>query len=526
MNHSATISGAAPDIVRSRYFTMRFASWLKRHFARTTLWSATLLTLAWQYENWHGQRALEKQRRLWVAEYGEMKWEDLTPARVPDEENFFAAPVFETFVASNTPGFSEYSPDAKAHQAALAMPHARFLHMQAPKLKMCDGIVPESTTAPGLKTLDISAWANEQQKGGKSPTTGTSDAAWLHASMPDDATVRGLVEALSRPQSAILPQAADRMALVRNLKDPGAIPLLSFSGCWDLCKHLTLRARAAARAGDGASARNLTEVISRLQEGISKSTSLSGHICGSAIEVFLLDAVAEGLATKCWNDADLQILAARLDRVDEEKSLLAALTNESFCVHMLPVEDVSARVRRDLGGRSNWDWEKFRKDPDRLMLWLATSGPVGWYSANLAQHLRLWQRLLMPDGSGDDLRTLSGKMSIGIQEIETESKGMKSPRDIVSRHLLPNLGDMPKRAMEHQTRRRQLLMAIAAERFALAHGQYPATAEAMVPDLLAEIPNDPYQPGTPLRYETGTAGERYRLISVGKDSVLAMPMQL
>ena len=82
-----------------------------------------------------------------------MKWEDLTPARVPDEENFFAAPVFETFIASNTPGFSEYSPDAKAHQAAQAMPHARFLHMRAPTLKMCKGIVPESTTAPGLKTL-------------------------------------------------------------------------------------------------------------------------------------------------------------------------------------------------------------------------------------------------------------------------------------------------------------------------------------------------------------------------------------
>ena len=132
----------------------------------------------------------------------------------------------------------------------------------------------------------------------------------------------------------------------------------------------------------------------------------------------------------------------------------------------------------------------------------------------------------MPNEPGDDLMRLSGKMSIGFQEIETESKGITSPRDIVSRHLLPNLGDMPKRAMEHQTRRRQLLMAIAAERFALAHGQYPTTAEAMVPDFMAQIPNDPYQPGTPLRYETGTAGERYRLISVGKDKILAMPMQL
>src|SRR6187431_1932843 len=79
-------------------FFRRCLRWLRRKWWKIAIWIITLTALAWQYENWHGRRDLAEQRALWKAEYGDMKQSDLAPPRIPDNENFFAAPVFETFV--------------------------------------------------------------------------------------------------------------------------------------------------------------------------------------------------------------------------------------------------------------------------------------------------------------------------------------------------------------------------------------------------------------------------------------------
>lgn len=532
MDLAPTAPIALPETVRSRYFTVRFARWLgrtaarmfrwlRRHFIKITLWTATLITLAWQYENWHGPRALTEQRRLWVEEYGEMKWDDFTPPRVPDAENFFAAPVFETFVLPGTPNFPKDSRYIKAHEAAQAMPHARFLHMKFPELKMCEGFVPDKTSAPGLKTLDVAAWAAEQRKAGKAPATaGASDAAWLHASMPEDETVSGFVAALSRPRSALLPHTADRWAIGKELKDPAAIPLPAFSQCLQVVTKLSLRARAAARAGDAVTARNLTEIISRLQTGFATSSSMVGHLVAAAMEGPLLDAVSEGVAVKCWQDADLSLLAASLEKVDEEKPLFNALNLEGFGLHMWPREDVVVWLQEAFG--RSFRLNKFLADPSSIFLY----GPVGWTSANLANHLLWWRMLMIPNGPGDDLLALSKKLSSGQQAIQEMYKATASPRDILARMALPAMSNIAESALHLQTRRRQLLLAIAAERFALARGNYPATAAELVPDFLPAIPSDPSKPGNPLRYESGTPGERYRLVSEAKDSTMAMPVAL
>lgn len=538
MDLAPTAPIALPETVRSRYFTVRFARWLgrtaarmlrwlRRHFIKITLWTATLITLAWQYENWHGPRALTEQRRLWVEEYGEMKWDDFTPPRVPDAENFFAAPVFETFVMPGTPSFPKDSRYIKAHEAAQAMPHARFLHMKFPELKMCEGLVPDKTTAPGLKTLDVAAWAAEQRKAGKAPdTTGTSDAAWLHASMPEDETVSGFVAALSRPRAALLPHTADRWAIGKELKDPAAIPLPEFRQCFQVVTKLSLRARAAARAGDAVTARNLTEVISRLQTGFATSSSLVGHLVAAALEGPLLDAVSEGVAVKCWQDADLSLLAASLEKVDEEKPLFNALNLEGFGLHMWPREDIVVWLRDVYGSSRDWQSGSPEFRMEAAIGWISWNGPAGWTSANLSNHLLWWRMLMIPNGPGDDLLALSKKLSSGLRAIQEISKTTVSPRDILARMALPNMSGIAQNALQLQTRRRQMLLAIAAERFALARGNYPATAAELVPDFLPAIPSDPSKPGSPLRYESGTPGERYRLVSEAKDSTMAMPVAL
>ena len=57
-------------------------------------------------------------------------------------------------------------------------------------------------------------------------------------------------------------------------------------------------------------------------------------------------------------------------------------------------------------------------------------------------------------------------------------------------------------------------------------GTLPQKAEDLVPGFLDAIPGDPWQPGTPLRWEAGGGGIRYRIRSAGKDAVLGFPEQV
>ncbi len=59
------------------------------------------------------------------------------------------------------------------------------------------------------------------------------------------------------------------------------------------------------------------------------------------------------------------------------------------------------------------------------------------------------------------------------------------------------------------------LTALAAERYRLAHGDWPAALEELVPDYLDEVPADPYNHGKPLSVKRH--GDRLVIYSFGQD---------
>jgi hypothetical protein len=73
------------------------------------------------------------------------------------------------------------------------------------------------------------------------------------------------------------------------------------------------------------------------------------------------------------------------------------------------------------------------------------------------------------------------------------------------------------RAAEAEARRRLLITAIALERYHRRHGSYPATLQALVPELLPSPPMD-FMDGKPLRYRLTGEGH-FVLYSVGLDCV-------
>jgi hypothetical protein len=70
---------------------------------------------------------------------------------------------------------------------------------------------------------------------------------------------------------------------------------------------------------------------------------------------------------------------------------------------------------------------------------------------------------------------------------------------IMTRLLVPPLDKVGDAGRRKQAYVRSLTAALAAERYRRAQGHWPATLDALVPDLLPEVPRDPYD-GNPLRY--------------------------
>lgn len=79
-----------------------------------------------------------------------------------------------------------------------------------------------------------------------------------------------------------------------------------------------------------------------------------------------------------------------------------------------------------------------------------------------------------------------------------------------------------RRALETDARRSLIRAAIACERHRLRHGAWPTALEALVPELLDEAPQDPYD-GNSLRIEV--EGERLILRSIGQSRPENLPPQ-
>ena len=79
--------------------------------------------------------------------------------------------------------------------------------------------------------------------------------------------------------------------------------------------------------------------------------------------------------------------------------------------------------------------------------------------------------------------------------------------------LLPALTRASQAAAGGEARRDLARTALALERYRLAHGQYPESLDALVPDILPEVPLDPFD-GKPLRY---VRSDRVAVYSIGED---------
>lgn len=465
MSFSTSTSGTAPlrDLGSPFGFLGRGCRGLFRFcFSRKMLWLILcllgLLVIAWQIENWRGEKAwaetqAEMARRGYSLE--EVPW----PADVPDEQNIAMHPVFAPALTSQ---FTSTEPNL----AQRSYDFTRIIATYPVKEPMpqIDGFSP-----PDLITL--SSFSNKLP--GSTPEQ--KAAAVLEATKGLDPFISGINEAFQRPSC----QWAKWLDPTARESYPSRLPIPILSGLYESMlyfrTHLGMRIEAELALQKLDSARESMLALIHFARIASHIERIS--LVSVLVDVALSGLLPDGLENVCshpqWRGSDLAIFHKALADTDLPGHVHVGLRREMlFAMREIlgTGEDASfAQSIRQSG------WSGLLRIPD------------GWRKQNAVTHFRLNTRYHL-DIYDTENRVFNRQESFNfppeLQHI--------NPYNMLSAIATPAISNVYGSAIETQMRIERIKAKWAQQQHILAHGKPAENWEQLVPTYLSEIPHDYY----------------------------------
>jgi hypothetical protein len=201
-----------------------------------------------------------------------------------------------------------------------------------------------------------------------------------------------------------------------------------------------------------------------------------------------LEVIAKGLQMHAWSEPQLRVLQRRLKDTD----FLTQFADALRCGRALLLSSMEsgALFRAEFTAGGNGFAKGLAKRTMALLLWLAPRGEI---YETFSNRMRAWQ---------------------GMIDVLSPTNQMVRPADAAKAFAwwdraaegLPGL-------LSDQTHINEGQIACALERYRLAHGQYPDSLEALVPEFIEQVPHDIVN-GDPMKYRR-TEKEGFLLYSIG-----------
>jgi hypothetical protein len=293
---------------------------------------------------------------------------------------------------------------------------------------------------------------------------------------------------------------------------PATIPIPNFVCARATAQLLALRTQCHLLLGEPDKAlRDLTLLhhLARMFEGrpTSKPMTLIAAMINGAVKGLYVMTVGDGLRLHVWQEPQLAEIQRQLGETDLLPYLHESLELESL-VFGWDVEGSSSGEIADLfyTGRNVSFWQKM-KDPVYVYCRFA---PHGWLYQNAVAGSRLNQNT----AEGFDLtnQTLRpGKLDANWREVERQIRH-KAPYTYLANMFVPNFSRAMQTTAKNQTLVNEAYVVCGLERYRLAHGNYPDTLDALVPQFADKLPRDLFGGGD-LKYRN--EGGKFVLYSVG-----------
>jgi hypothetical protein len=454
---------------------------LFRRLLFISLGLVVLVALFYAEEDWRGKRAWENYKREWEAKGEKFDWQAFVPPAVPNDQNFFTAPIFTNMLNGKiemTPYGNDGGPDFRrdASQSGYAIYREHLTDFQA-----WQNYYRHQTNTDVAKRFPVAA----------QPQTPAKDV--LFALSIFDSSVEELREASERPYSNV----------PSNYYEDGfnsVSTLLPVLGELKRCSQV-LQLRAVAELADGQSAKALDDVklLLRLNDSLRNSPFLISHLVRIAIVSIGIQPIWEGLAEHRWSDAQLAELDSELAKTD-------FLADYGFIMRSERAFSIKSfeNLRHTREMISNTD--------AGIVTNKLTFMPSAYFYRNELAIARMQQQWILPLVD-TNMRVISpAALQRANDAFNTEMKHY-SPYKVQALRLFPAIGKTARSIATLQASIDLARVACALERYRLAHGQYPETLDALAPQFIGKLPHDIIN-GQPLHYRRTDDGTLV-LYSVG-----------
>jgi tetratricopeptide (TPR) repeat protein len=463
--------------------------------------SATLIPLFYAEEDWRGWHAWQKFKHEWEAKGERFDRASVVPPTVPDDQNFALTPI----VASCWEG----KLDKNGHE--LSLPNTNVVNrLRMDIYRYSDDPKNWPTNGNWQKTTltDLKGW---QQYYRNAP--GPAKTNEFPITLQPQSPAADVLLAMSKYDSAIeeLRQASQmpysRFPLNYDNEPPAAILLPHLATVKKCSQVLQLRAIAELQNGQSEQALEDIKLSLRLMDSIRTEPTLISHLVRIAILQLMLQPVWEGLAEHKWSDAQLTELDSELAKMDFLPDYGTAMRGEMVLCQIGNINYLRRHPEQlpNLSGEG----DSSPPAPARILCHLI---PSGWFYQNELRcaHVMLEQCLPVAD---TERRVVS---PVAIHQVDTAVDAdivYRNPYNFLERMLLPSLGVAVRRFAYGQESVDLARVAIALERYRLAHGEYPKSLDALAPQFIVKLPHDIIN-GQPLYYRRTSDGQ-FVLYSVG-----------
>ena len=442
----------------------KVSAWLRSHPLTTICLGLVVFAVGTHLlANWRAEVRWQRYCAAARARGVKLTLAEFAPPEIPDAENFAKLPMFRT---AFTPGAS----------AAFKLPRP-------------NGGSPPYHNYPKGERLDLKAWAKFFKDAGFiSAMTDSPPRDVLLALEHYAPQFKEWSEWRSRPHCQFpMPLDASGWPRMPNY----AI----FSSAYQM---FTLRMHAHLAIGDSAAA--LADFQDALQSyrAFEHASSLVGSVLRMGMLAVVCSQLGESLAQPKWGDAELQQIQQTLAAVKVWRDY-----KQGFDAERVLSNSMYDRLAQSVAER---------KKLSPMMLFPATASWKNAAFALIPSRVFRENQLLQNQYLDEQL----ARVSADEHQFDPDRPAPSNPKNLNGyldefyfyfiKLSANGLSDVSNQTVSLQTRLGQTQLAVALERFRLAHGAFPEKLAELVPDFIAELPLDKYshQPLTYRRQDGGT----------------------
>jgi hypothetical protein len=458
---------------------------------------ATLTAVLITEEDWRGKHDWEAYKRQAEARGERFDVASVIPPAVPDDQNFFCAPIVaETLLegrnsAVGSPPILISAPDRyfnlwRGNVASEVNQRGNWQKATLTDLRQWQTAFRNLSETPEGKTNGYPVPAQ--------PQTPAADVS-LGLSVFDPA-VEQLRQASQRPYA--------RIPLNYDNDFEASSELLPWLATVKRCAQLLeLRAQAEEQGGQGAAALADVQLLLRVNDSLRGQPFLISHLVRMAVMAYVIQPVYEGLAQHCWSNAQLMDLEQTLAKEDFLADYRLAMNSEKvFAIDTFERQ----RITREIKSVVEFD------HTNRIEITNLRFMPEAYFYQNELAFARRHQEFIQPLVNFTNRIASPAALSRVLADSQAQWKHY-SPYQVQAHMVLPAIVKSVTKFAFVQASVDLARVACALERYRLAQGEYPATLDALAPQFIEKVPHDIVN-GQPLHYRLKNDG-KFILYSVG-----------